>query len=484
MTFSIHAHGLDVYENFVKAGAGKWYSMALTENGTLYYWGNDAQYEVNADSPDGTNIAVLGKEGEWTDFSAGMYHFVAVKKDGTMWSAGFNDAGQLGTGHTETRLDLQQIGKGTKWSKVSTNYAHNVALAQDGTLWAWGANWNGQLGNGTTAQSNVPIKIGRDNDWSDVTAGERFTIALKQDGSMYGWGAMFGGRLGVGHTSADLQKTPRKLNDSKWKTVSSGSAQTWAIRSDGTLWLWGFKGFFFENEDDDPYFLVPEQVGKDNDWKMVSAQDGLYGLGIVALKQDGSLWGWGFHAGTEAFEKIGDSKEWMSISHNSYDSGHMLAINHDGSLWGWGINYSGQLTQGKLPEDEWDNSYENIVEIFPSIQLQVNDVHVANQSGARSFVDRGRTLTPLRDALTAMGVTDIHWDGANQTVTATKNDTTLKLKVGESELYVNGELYDRLEVPAVEKNSRIFIPLRAVANAFQYEVTFSKETNTINLTER
>ncbi len=43
--------------------------------------------------------------------------------------------------------------------EVAAGSNHNLALAKDGTVWTWGYNYHGQLGNGTTANSSLPVKV-------------------------------------------------------------------------------------------------------------------------------------------------------------------------------------------------------------------------------------------------------------------------------------------------------------------------------------
>ena len=74
----------------------------------------------------------------------------ALKQDGTLWTWGSNNNGQLGIGsisagmYTETQVD-----NSTNWQSVSAGHDYMLAIKTDGTLRAWGSNYNGQLGDGT-----------------------------------------------------------------------------------------------------------------------------------------------------------------------------------------------------------------------------------------------------------------------------------------------------------------------------------------------
>jgi PKD repeat protein len=72
---------------------------------------------------------------------------------------GDNYFGELGDGTITDKNMLTQIGTDTKWISVSAGTWHTVAVKSDGTLWAWWSNYNGQLGDGTTTDKNTPTQI-------------------------------------------------------------------------------------------------------------------------------------------------------------------------------------------------------------------------------------------------------------------------------------------------------------------------------------
>ena len=91
--------------------------------------------------------------------------------------------------------------------KVAAGYNHGVALKSDGTVWTWGYNGYGQLGDGTTANKAIPMQVkgagGSDylTDVVDIEAGYHHGIALKSDGSVWTWGYNYYGQLGDGTTA-------------------------------------------------------------------------------------------------------------------------------------------------------------------------------------------------------------------------------------------------------------------------------------------
>jgi len=88
--------------------------------------------------------------------SAGVWHTAALRNDGTVWTWGWNEHGQLGDGTTTNRHTPVQVQNLTNVTAISTNSFHTVALRNDGTVWAWGA---GQLGDGTTTDRHTPVQV-------------------------------------------------------------------------------------------------------------------------------------------------------------------------------------------------------------------------------------------------------------------------------------------------------------------------------------
>ena len=233
-------------------------------------------------------------------------HTIAVGVDGTLWSEGGNESGQLGCGTTLARDFFDQVGADTDWASIATGRSHTVAIKTDGSLWAWGGNWNGQLGNSTRSSRSyhhvhVPTQVGADTDWAMVAAGSGHTVAVKTDGSLWAWGGNTSGQLGNG----------------KGGDVDTGS-------------------------------YVPVQIGTDTDWAYVFA----HGWYTMAIKIDGSLWAWGSNTGglgigtTEMKltpTRVGGETSWVSVA---MGSSHTVAIQEDGSLWAWGENFNGQLGDG------------------------------------------------------------------------------------------------------------------------------------------
>lgn len=88
---------------------------------------------------------------------AGSFHTVALKANGTVFSWGSNQYGQLGNGTRTDRLSPVRILGLTNVKAVSAGLQHTVALKTNGTVAVWGRNNYGQLGNGTNIDNLSPV---------------------------------------------------------------------------------------------------------------------------------------------------------------------------------------------------------------------------------------------------------------------------------------------------------------------------------------
>jgi len=92
----------------------------------------------------------------------------------------------------------------------------------------------------------------------------------------------------------------------------------------------------------------------------------------------------------------------------------------------------------------------------------------------------GRTLVPMRAIFTALGAT-VDWNGAKQTVTATKGDTVIKLVIGNATAVINSVSF-KIDQPAVAIGGRTLVPLRFVSDALGVGIVWDGRTRTVNIT--
>lgn len=167
--------------DWIAVSAGYYHTVALKRDGSLWAWGSN-NYEQLGDygtTTDRLSPLRIGSDNNWIAVSAGSFHTVGLKSDGSLWAWGLNEYGQLGNSNIPAPLPMPDIGMGTSWTAVSAGSFHTMALKRDGSLWAWGLNEYGQLGDSTTIDRYSPVRIGSDNNWISVSAGTYYTVGLK-----------------------------------------------------------------------------------------------------------------------------------------------------------------------------------------------------------------------------------------------------------------------------------------------------------------
>jgi alpha-tubulin suppressor-like RCC1 family protein len=230
----------------------------------------------------------------WKQVStSGRFNAVAIKTDGTLWSWGYGPFGILGNNSTITRSSpVQTVSSGTNWKQVSIS-SHAAAIKTDGTLWSWGAGLNGTLGDNSAINRSSPVQtVSSGTNWKQVSVGGSNTAAIKTDGTLWIWGRNVVGRLGDNSTITKSSPVQTVSAGTNWKQVSTGSFHTAAIKTDGTLWLWGCglsTGALGNNSAINQSSPV-QTVSSGTNWKQVSA--GCFHT--AAVKTDGTLWTWGY----------------------------------------------------------------------------------------------------------------------------------------------------------------------------------------------
>ena len=281
--------------------------------------------------------------------SAGAYHVVALKTDGTVWAWGENFSQQLGGGVLATRqakpVRITLPGSAVP-AAISAGGFHTLVLMDDGTVKSFGRNSEGQLGNGGIG--TAPTTVTGLSGVTAIAAGGYHSLALKSDGTVWAWGISTNGQLGTG-TSQEATPAP-VVGLTDVIAIAAGSFASYAIKSDGTVVAWGSNGSGQLGDGSYTDQSSPVAVASLTDVIAVAAGWDH----AAALKSDGTVWCWGDNwSGQLGDWYFGGSgtpiQAWGVVDAVEIATGsnHTLAKLADGSVWAWGGNFNGQLANGE-----------------------------------------------------------------------------------------------------------------------------------------
>lgn len=335
---------------------GGYHSLALKSDGTVWSWGRNNFGQLGDGKRSKKNSPVQVKNlRDVIAIASGTWHSMALKSNGTVWTWGRNNYGQIGDGTFKNRKTPVQVKDLTDVIAIAGGYLHSLALKSDGTVWAWGCNWSGQLGNESiVGESEVPIQVNSLSNISAIACGGDHSLAIRSsDGTIWAWGNNYYGQLGNG---LDTNSTaPVLVNGlSNMSKIQGGYIHSLALISDGTVWAWGNNrygqlgdGSTIEQK------RTPVQVMNVANTIRIATR----GWHSLALSSDGKVFAWGNNSngqlgdGTRSEQNIPvEVKELDDITDISSGWQHSLATKSNGTIWAWGDNRFGQLGDGTFKD--------------------------------------------------------------------------------------------------------------------------------------
>ena len=243
-------------------------AVAAKTDGTLWAWGRSSYGGLGNNTGPGNNLSSPIQIGSGTDWATGTgkitadaYGGGAIKTDGTMWTWGRNLVGSLGDNSNTNRSSPVQV-PGTTWDKFAQNYGCAAAIKTDGTLWAWASNTSGNLGQNSTSPTyySSPVQI-PGTTWSHVSGKQNnWLLGIKTDGTMWAWGSNNYGALGQNESAPAKKSSPTQIPGTTWSKCFSTSTGNTALKTDGTIWSWGYDGGNLGQNTNITYRSSPTQV--------------------------------------------------------------------------------------------------------------------------------------------------------------------------------------------------------------------------------
>jgi len=357
-------------------GGTTWYGYEEIKSGgyELCVWGDNTIGQLgnsqfgapwspppNSANPGGNQIRAvmeLGSETNWTGLSGcgNGPTFGATNDKGELFQWGGNTHGQLGVQSSMNnagRRSSPTLVSGGGWNaeRFRSGCESQISLIKnDGTLWSWGYMCYGRGGAGPGTASigcvnlNSPVQVPGTN-WASNFTHSRGGGAIKTDGTLWMWGINAEGNLG--QNSRTYRSSPIQIPGTTWKQGCGNGSGIAAVKTDGTLWSWG-RGNHGNGVGTVISYSSPVQIGSSTDWDMV----GNTRYSKTAIKTDGTMWSWGQNEkgllGLNQPEATDQSSPvqipgttWKYVA--SGFGNHQFAIKTDGTLWGWGRADYGNL---------------------------------------------------------------------------------------------------------------------------------------------
>jgi E3 ubiquitin-protein ligase HERC2 len=346
------------------------HNILLADNGDIYSFGNNQQYQCGLSNKDNinkiitspTNISILNNNIKGISAACGNEYTLILSKDNEVYAFGNNEDGVLGISDNKLKkYEFTKINFGiytNKIKEISAGTVHNLAITQDNKLFSWGSSQGGQLGlpekylisqpNYQTSfflsspnQISIFSKSKKPENIIKISCGEAHSLALTNNGTVYSWGFGSNGQLGLGFCEDSFEPgtgltksrifTPhlvKGLDDEKIIDIKCGKTFSMFINDKNELFACGVN--------DLNQLGINEPFSKEH---LHNKETPCYDF-VIPIKVDCFLN--------------------MKVLKVSCGEGHCLAVIKDLisniiTIWSWGNNKFGQLGQGSLVKKSTPN---------------------------------------------------------------------------------------------------------------------------------
>ena len=212
-----------------------------------------------------------------------------------------------------------------------------------GGLWTWGDGLYGQLGDNTRTNRSSPVQtVSGGTNWRYLPDGQGRYLAssIKSDGTLWVWGYNVFGSIGDNTRTNRSSPVQTVSGGTNWRESAGGYISFAATKTDGTLWNWGGgdTGNLGTNNITSRSSPVQTVAGGTN-WRSRITRGGTFWSG--GIKTDNTLWCWGRLVGdntrtnrSSPVQTIAGGTNWRQASGFMYNDG-CVATKTDGTLWGW-----------------------------------------------------------------------------------------------------------------------------------------------------
>ncbi len=373
-------------ENIVDVDAGDSHSIGLTVNGDVYVWGSNIYGQLGLDDRQNRNTPVkVEDKSNIISISAGKANSMLLENTGKIYLTGANSYGEIGDGTTVTRQTFVEIAKIPDAIEISTGETYSLAIRKDGTVWGWGDYNHGAPDTNSKTESTVPVIIGTYSALETnseiilktsqtknigISSKEKFNVFYDNDKEPEDYtyeslnpeiadvneeGIIIGVKVGKTRVIATDKETQEKFtvivivienNKTAVPQIEGGDGFTVGLKSDGTIWTWGYNPEGALGDGTYETALVPKRANVVSTYTDISVGKDF----ALAKRADGTIWAWGSNSNGQL--GVGSHKNAPklvqvhginNVKLIAAGANHSVVVDDFGVIYGWGSNSNGQL---------------------------------------------------------------------------------------------------------------------------------------------
>ena len=349
--------------------SGSHHTITLSNDGTVYSFGRSNEGQLGRDKEDVSLPTPIPNLPQINMISCGDRFTICVDYEGFIWSFGDNNYGQLGTGNKKIFNFPQKLINIPPVVSVSCGSEHTLIITNDDNLWSWGGNDCGELCHGDTQDRSKPQKTSFLNI-SKISAGSYHSLFQNDEGEIFSCGFNEYGECGLGHFN-DSQITPSLIPNLPSNIVhfECGGHISLFLDSEGNVFSVGNNEYgqlgLGHNRNQNELNKIPNIPPI----KIISCVN----ISCYLIDLEKNLWTFGYndlgqlgHGDTtnrNAPKIVNTLKNIQQISYGSCGQ-HFLAKNSQNQIFVTGFNTHGQLGTGDIKSvsipEEIDSQYSNI----------------------------------------------------------------------------------------------------------------------------
>lgn len=339
--------------NYSKVSNGYHGACGITTAGVLKCWGYNPYYQVgDGTTTNRTSPVVIDGGTNYSQVVRGIHSTCAITTTGVLKCWGYNANGTVGDGTTTLVTSPKVIDAGTSYSILSNSMSYTMcAITTTGVLKCWGLGTSGQIGNAANLTRLIPTIVNSGTSYSAVSNGQDVTCGITTAGVLRCWGADRNYNIGLS-VNATFNSP---------QTLHSGESFSQVIVNDQRMCALNSLNVMKCSGERHMGLMGDGMTSQLHSFTAVTSLDQFSSLSLKGqfmtsgLKSDGSLWMWGFgrtssdYIGDASVQEVTLSPQQVLITTGStftkVSKGykHTCAIRSDQKLYCWGYNTNGNI---------------------------------------------------------------------------------------------------------------------------------------------